>query len=121
MMTVSLGVVAYNEERFLPNLLRDLEAQTYSHSLMEIVLVDGASSDNTKHIMKEFAEKATSFYSVQVLDSPDRIQAAGWNLVIANAKSEIINRFDAHTHIPAEFTEKKLTLYGHLEKAWCPA
>lgn len=110
MMTVSLGVVAYNEGQFLPNLLRDLEDQTYSHSLMEIILVDGASSDNTKHIMKEFAEKATSFYSVQVLDNPDRVQAAGWNLVIANAKSDVIIRIDAHTHIPVDFTAKNMAL-----------
>ena len=61
MMTVSLCVVAYNEEAFLPNLLRDLEKQTYPHELTEIVLVDGNSSDKTKRIMEDFAQSATSF------------------------------------------------------------
>lgn len=109
-MTVSLCVVAYNEEQFLPNLLRDLEAQTYPHDLTEIVLIDGVSSDSTKQIMKDFAEKSTSFYSVQVLDNPDRVQAAGWNVAIAHAKSDVIIRIDAHTHIPAEFTAKNMAL-----------
>ncbi len=39
MMTVSLCVVAFNEEDFLPNLLQDLKNQTYPHERTEIVLV----------------------------------------------------------------------------------
>ncbi|MBE7058185.1 MAG: glycosyltransferase family 2 protein [Ruminococcaceae bacterium] len=109
-MTVSLCVVAYNEEQFLPNLLKDLENQTYPHDLTEIVLIDGNSKDNTKQIMTDFAKNANSFYSVQVLNNPQRIQAAGWNIAIENAKSDIIIRIDAHTHIPAEFTAKNMAL-----------
>lgn len=110
MMTVSLCVVAYNEERFINNLLNDLEAQTYPHNLTEIVLVDGLSTDKTKQLMLEYAQKATSFYNVQVLDNVKRIQAAGWNVAIKNAKSDVIIRIDAHTHIPPEFTEKNMVL-----------
>ncbi len=110
MMTVSLCVVAYNEESFLPNLLHDLENQTYPHELTEIVLIDGKSSDRTRQLMQDFADTHTSFYSVQVLDNPERVQAAGWNVAIANAKSDVIVRIDAHTHIPAEFVEKNMAL-----------
>ncbi len=110
MMTVSLCVVAYNEEQFLPSLLKDLQNQTYPHNLTEIVLIDGNSTDRTKQIMQDFAQAATEFYSVQVLDNPDRVQAAGWNVAIANAKSDVIIRIDAHTHIPAQFTEKNMIL-----------
>ena len=110
MMTVSLCVVAYNEEAFLPNLLCDLKSQTYPHELTEIVLVDGNSRDKTKAIMQDFASNESSFYSVQVLDNPERIQAAGWNVAIANAKSDVIVRIDAHTHIPTDFTAKNMAL-----------
>lgn len=110
MMTVSLCVVAYNEEQYLPKLLQDLDAQTYPHGLTEIILIDGGSSDATKKIMKEYSEKNNSFYSIQVLDNPDRVQAAGWNVAIANYKSDVIIRIDAHTHIPAEFTAKNMVL-----------
>lgn len=110
MMTVSLCVVAYNEELFLPNLLKDLENQTYPHDLTEIVLIDGVSTDKTKQIMTDFAKNANSFYSVQVLDNPQRVQAAGWNIAIDNAKSDVIIRIDAHTHIPPEFTAQNMAL-----------
>lgn len=109
-MTVSLCVVAYNEEKFLPNLLKNLQNQTYPHEATEIVLVDGGSEDKTKQIMETFAREETSFYSIQVLDNPQRIQAAGWNVAITHAKSDVIVRIDAHTHIPPEFTAKNMAL-----------
>ncbi|MBQ6999066.1 MAG: glycosyltransferase family 2 protein [Clostridia bacterium] len=109
-MTVSLCVVAYNEEKFLPNILGDLEKQTYPHNLIEIVLVDSNSSDKTKYIMENFAKNASSFYNIQVLDNPQKIQSIGWNVAITNAKSDVIIRIDAHTHIPSDFTFKNMML-----------
>ncbi len=110
MMTVSLCVVALNEEDFLPNLLCDLENQTYPHELTEIVLIDSGSKDKTKALMQEFAQRANSFKNVQVLDNPKKIQAAGWNVAIHNAIGDVIIRIDAHTHIPSEFTAKNMAL-----------
>ena len=110
MMTVSLCVIAYNEEKFLPNLLEDLAKQTYPHELIEIVLVDGNSSDQTKQVMMNFRDSEKSFKEIKVLDNPKRIQAAGWNVAISHATEDVIIRIDAHTHIPAEFTEKNMRL-----------
>lgn len=110
MMTVSLCVVAYNEEAFLPNLLKDLSNQTYPHELIEIVLIDGGSFDRTREIMEEFKVTNDTFMSIQVLDNPKKIQAAGWNVAIINAIGDVIIRIDAHTHIPVEFTTKNMAL-----------
>lgn len=110
MMTVSLCVVAYNEASFLPHLLRDFEAQTYPHALIEVVLVDGNSTDKTREIMQDFAQHADSFAGVVVLDNPRRVQAAGWNEAITHSTGEVIIRIDAHTHIPPEFTAKNMAL-----------
>jgi glycosyltransferase involved in cell wall biosynthesis len=103
-LTVSLCVVAYNEEKFLPNLLKDLLAQTYPQQLTEIILVDGNSTDKTKEIMCEFAQSSSDYMNISVLDNPKRIQAAGWNIAIKSANGDVIVRLDAHTHIPSEFT-----------------
>lgn len=110
MMTVSLCVVAYNEERFLPKLLEDFKKQTYPHDLIEVVLIDGLSKDRTREIMQEFSQEETSFYSVQILDNKDKVQAAGWNIAINNAKSDVIIRIDAHSHIPEDFVAKNINL-----------
>ena len=110
MMTVSLCVVAYNEEYFLPKLLKDFEEQTYPHECIEIVLVDGLSTDKTKQIMTDFSKNNTSFYSIQILDNPKRVQAAGWNVAIGKARGDVIIRIDAHSHIPTDFTAKNMAL-----------
>ena len=111
MLTVSLCVVAYNEEQFLPNLLNDFEKQTYPHNLIEIILVDGNSSDKTKELMLDFAKRATSFCNIRVFDNPKRTQANGWNIAISNAKNDVIIRIDAHSQIPEDFTEKNMALH----------
>ena len=102
-MTVSLCVVAYNEEGFLHNLLRDISAQSYDHSLMEIVLVDSASTDKTRQIMTEYSRLKHGFRRVLVKDNPKRRQACGWNIAIGASSGDVIIRIDAHSHIPPEF------------------
>ena len=104
-MTVSLCVVAYNEENFLPNLIEDFKSQTYPHELIEVVLINSLSTDRTKQIMQEFAQSNNDFYSVKVYDNPKKVQASGWNIAIKNATGDVIIRIDAHTHIPSEFTK----------------
>lgn len=111
MMTVSLCIIAYNEEKFLPNLLADISAQTYPHDLIEVILVDGNSSDKTKNIMIDFQNLNKTFKQIKVLDNPKRIQAAGWNVAISNAVEDVIIRIDAHTHIPEDFTKKNMELH----------
>ena len=39
--TVTIGVIAYNEQQLLPALLDSFEKQTYPHELIDIILVDG--------------------------------------------------------------------------------
>ncbi len=109
--TVSLCVIALNEEKFLPNLLRDLLAQTYPHEKTQIVLVDSGSTDATRAIMEAFAEQNRDAYrDIMVAENPKRIQAAGWNVAISHATGDVVIRIDAHTHIPAEFTAKNMLL-----------
>ena len=103
---LSIGIVAYNEETFLPNLLEDMQSQKYPHELMEIVLIDSCSTDRTKKIMEEFRDNNTDFYSILVLDNPGRIQASGWNVAIRNFTGDVLARIDAHTQVKPEYSEK---------------
>ena len=109
-MTVSVCVVAYNEEKALPQLLECIKKQTFPHERMEVVLIDGISADKTKSIMLDFAKEDYGFYSVQVLDNPKRKQSCGWNVAISNYKSDVIIRVDAHATIPEDFVEKNMKI-----------
>ena len=110
-MTVSLCLIAYNEEKYLPALLEQIKDQTFPKSRTELVFVDSASADGTKQIFESFAEEERENYlDIQVLDNHKRNQAAGWNTAISNASCEIIIRLDAHAEIPEDFIEQNAAL-----------
>lgn len=111
-MKVSLCVVALNEEQCLPKLFKDFRAQTYEHDLIEIVLVDSASTDKTKALMEEFKKSKHNFYSILIADNPKKIQAAGWNIVLSKATGDVIIRIDGHARIPADFVQNNINVIG---------
>ena len=47
-MQISIGIAAYNEEKHLPRLLKDLCAQDYPKNEIELIFADGCSSDATR-------------------------------------------------------------------------
>ncbi len=115
--TVSLCVIAYNEGNYIGSLLECLKNQTWPRSLTEIILVDGRSEDGTKRIMEDFArENSDRYLRIRVLDNPKRIQAAGWNIAIAEAACDVLIRIDAHAYIPADFTERNMRLQQEGER-----
>ncbi len=101
---LTIGIIAYNEEKYLPDLLEDMKAQKYPHELMEILLINSLSTDGTKKIMEKFKNENIDFYSVQVLDNPRKSQAAGWNVAINNYTGDVFARIDAHTKVTPEYS-----------------
>ena len=110
-MTVSLCIIAYNEEKALGALLRQVEDQGYPHEKTELIFVDSGSEDSTKAQFETFAaDHAQGYLAVRVLDNPKRNQAAGWNTAIREARGDVIIRVDAHAEIPADFIENNMKL-----------
>lgn len=99
-----MAIIARNEEAYLPTLLQDIKKQEYPHHLMEVLLIDGESTDDTKQIMLDFQKENDDFYSIKVLDNPKRIQAAGWNVAIREFTGDVLSRIDAHTRVDSAFS-----------------
>ena len=107
--TVTFGVIAYNEQKYLPDLLDDLLHQTYPKELIEVVLVDGDSTDNTWDIMNSFQKKhINEYHIIRLLKNSKRIQPAGWNVVIKNSTADVLLRIDAHARLPEDFIEMNI-------------
>lgn len=107
-MLVSFIVIAYNEQNSLGNLLNNLFFQDYDHKKIEVILIDGISTDKTKLIMDEFAENHKSFRRITVHDNPKRTLPCGWNIALNEAEGDIILRVDAHASIPDNFVSKNV-------------
>ena len=116
---ITLAIVAYNEHDALPDILSDVLAQDFPRSYIEIILVDSASTDDTRAIMEEFAQTYSGvdsgFKSVRVLDNPARIIPAGWNVALRAFSGDAFLRIDAHARIPSDFVRMNVTVLNEGE------
>lgn len=107
-MKLSLIIVALNSEKTLNNALNCLKKQDYPHKEIEVILVDGLSTDMTKQKMLEFQANETTFGRVVVKDNPGKYLACGWNVALKEVTGEIVLRVDAHTIFPNDFLSKNI-------------
>lgn len=106
-MVVSLGIIALNEEMYLPAVLDDILKQLYPISQIDLILIDSMSDDSTKSIMESFRDDNLKlFHNIRILDNTRQWQANGWNVFLQNAIGDVLIRVDAHSHIPNDFVEK---------------
>lgn len=97
--TVTIIVPMRNEEAFIETCLATLRAQDYPADRLEILVMDGESTDRSAEVVTAIGRDDPR---VRCLPNPDRNQAAGMNAGLSQATGEIIVRADAHaTYGPA--------------------
>lgn len=105
---VTILVPMRNEEDFIAGCLASLREQDYPAACLEILVLDGASTDRSTEIVQAITAEDPR---VRLLPNPDRLQAAGMNLGIREAKGDIIVRADAHAVYGPEYVS---ICVGHL-------
>lgn len=60
-MKISIVTVTYNAERFLENCIASVVSQKFAN--IEYIIIDGASTDSTLHIVSRFNDKITKIVS----------------------------------------------------------
>ncbi|MCL1880339.1 MAG: glycosyltransferase [Actinomycetia bacterium] len=112
---VSLVVVAYNEQDCLPDLLADIATQDFPHNMIELLLVNSASSDCTQQLMQGFAAGQHDFQRVLLLQNPAGFLPHGCNVALAAYAGDVFLRIDAHARIPADFVRRNVQVLqaGH--------
>ncbi|MGH3565068.1 MAG: glycosyltransferase [Pseudonocardia sp.] len=90
---VSVLMVVRNEQKSVMNAIVSVLSQ--SHSQLELLVLDGESSDDTPYIVRRVAE---SDPRVKLLRNPHRIIPAGLNVGLAAATGSFIARLDGHSN-----------------------
>ena len=92
MPAVSVLMVVLNEETHLARAARSVLDQTYSD--VELLIIDGGSSDRTPAIMRTLAAQDRR---VRLLRNPARVIPAGLNVGLSAAQGDYVARLDGHS------------------------
>ena len=90
----------YNEEKYIAKCLDSIIEQDYPKDDIELFLVDGMSTDNTRGIIAKYQEK---YPWIKVLDNPKRIAPCAMNVGIKASSGDVIIRLDAHVLYPTNY------------------
>jgi glycosyltransferase involved in cell wall biosynthesis len=98
---ISILVPTFNEERYIERCLSSILAfQIPNPETIEVLVLDGRSTDRTRELVASFSARDPR---ISLVDNPRRLQAAGLNIGIARATGEWVMRLDAHTIYPTDY------------------
>lgn len=100
---VSVIMPVLNEKFYIKNCLESLLTQDYPKEYLEIILVDGNSTDGTTEILNEYAEK---YDFIKVIENPKKTVQFALNLGIKNSTGTYIVRMDAHADYEKDYISK---------------
>lgn len=99
---VSVVVPCLNERRFVERSLRSLLDGHFPAAEMEVLVVDGGSTDGTREIL---CRLAAADERLRLYENACGATPAALNVGIGAARGQIIVRADAHTFYPPDYVE----------------
>jgi glycosyltransferase involved in cell wall biosynthesis len=100
---ISIIIPCRNEEKFISACLDSLLLQDYPKENLEILVIDGDSTDKTAEIIRKYSQKHPS---IKLLKNPQKFTPFGLNIGIQNACGKIICRMDAHAVYKKDYISK---------------
>lgn len=97
---VSVILPVRNEARYIEACIERLIDQDYPSARMEILVVDGRSSDDTRAKLR-LLQQRHPHVALTVLDNPAKGIAPALNIAVRAARGEVIVRMDGHS-VPAK-------------------
>jgi glycosyltransferase involved in cell wall biosynthesis len=105
--SVSILLPVYNESRYIERCLNALLAQDYPADKLEILVIEGRSTDNTRELIHAIQEqRGEQRPLVQLLDNPDRLQAYALNIGLRAAAGDVLVRVDGHTLLEPDYVRQ---------------
>jgi succinoglycan biosynthesis protein ExoA len=113
---VTIVIPTLNEERYLERCLRSVLDDPYPRERLELLVLDGGSTDATVEIAERLAAELPA---VRVVPNPGRLQSAAFNLAlrIADERATCLLRCDAHALYPPGFVTRAVETLERTEAA----
>lgn len=107
---ISVVVPIRNEERFIDQTLEYIRNQDYPKDKLEILVVDGRSTDRTREIVEQIGAEDSR---VKLLDNPKCLSSAARNVGAREAEGDIVMYIDGHVYIDNDQLLKNTAILMH--------
>jgi succinoglycan biosynthesis protein ExoA len=97
---VSIIVAMRNEERFIERCLDSVATQDYPRELLEVLVVDGRSTDRSREIVSGMLDRVPH---LRLLDNERRISPVAFNIGIRNARGKVLTIISAHCSLAPDY------------------
>lgn len=112
---ISVICPIFNEEKYIVGCIDSIIKQDYSKNDLEVLFVDGMSTDKTREIVAGYQAR---YPFIHLLDNPQMIVPCAMNIGIKAAKGKIIIRLDGHALYPSDYFSQLVEWHKELPEAW---
>jgi glycosyltransferase involved in cell wall biosynthesis len=108
-MTVSVILTCHNEERYIEQALRSVAAQTAFDRVLEIIVVDDGSRDNSPFILEQLAKEIDK---LRIITTPGLGVSAARNRAVMETRGKFVAILDGDDYWKAEKLECQLSAFA---------
>ena len=105
LQTVTVVLPIRNEADFIARSLGAVLNQDYPAHLLQILVSDGMSTDNTRALIAEMAQQHPDI-ALAVLDNPKRIVPTAFNIALQHATGDIVMLVSGHCEIASDYVSQ---------------
>jgi len=105
-MKITVGVCVKNSERTIKGALAGILNQKYPREQMQVIIVDGCSTDRTLSIIENMASEMDM--PVEILSDKGKGLGAARQTVVDNAKGDYIVFVDGDVELQEDFVQKQV-------------
>ena len=102
---ISIILPIRNEAKYIKQTLESILYQKDIEQEIEILIVDGMSTDGTRDIIIKYQKDHPN---IHLIDNPEKIVSTGFNRALNESKGDIIIRVDGHCEIAPDYIQKCL-------------
>jgi glycosyltransferase involved in cell wall biosynthesis len=110
---VSLVIPVRNEENHIQTCIESILNQDFPIDKLEVIFIDGNSSDDTKKIINNYVEKYPDL--IILFDNPQKTVPFAMNIGIENSIGDYIIRLDAHSEYPNNYISDCIRTIENIE------
>ena len=103
LQVVSLLVATRNESKYIKNCIDSILNQAYPHEYLEVIILDGQSTDDTRAIVENLIDGQNN---CQWVDNPKITQSAAWNLGLDICHGDVISIVSGHVVLAPDYVSK---------------